>query len=95
MNALKEKMTELEKQLRERERALEQKTDDCHKLEKQCRIALDDREKMRLRIIKMKMRKTANLNQKLCKNCGREYMETENFNWSCRTHRVPQTSTSI
>ena len=83
-------MTDLEKQLRERERALEQKCNDYEKLEKKCRLAFEDREKMRLRIIKMKMRKTANPNQKLCKNCGHEYLETENFNWSCRTHRVPK-----
>ena len=23
----------------------------------------------------------------VCKNCGKEYLETDNFNWSCRTHR--------
>lgn len=27
------------------------------------------------------------MNQKICKNCGQEYLEKENFNWSCRTHR--------
>ena len=35
----------------------------------------------------MKRRRNVDLNQKLCKNCGREYLENENFNWSCRTHR--------
>jgi len=24
---------------------------------------------------------------KTCKNCGKEYLEAENFNWSCRTHQ--------
>merc|ERR1711957_262044 len=24
---------------------------------------------------------------KMCKNCGKEYTEEGNFNWSCRTHR--------
>ena len=23
---------------------------------------------------------------KLCTNCGKEYRETENFQWKCRTH---------
>jgi hypothetical protein len=25
-------------------------------------------------------------NQKICKKCTREYLEKENFNWSCKTH---------
>lgn len=24
---------------------------------------------------------------KTCKNCGADYLESENFNWSCRTHK--------
>lgn len=23
----------------------------------------------------------------MCKNCAKDYIEKENFNWSCRTHR--------
>jgi hypothetical protein len=29
-----------------------------------------------------------NLNSKFCKNCNKDYLEIENYNWSCRTHRV-------
>ena len=87
-SSLKERIADLEKQLRDREKELEQKVSDYEKLEKKYRQATDEKEKMRQRIIKMKIRKIANPNQKLCKNCGREYLETENFNWSCRTHRV-------
>lgn len=85
---LREKIAELEKGIRELEKELEAKTTEYEKLEKKYRQAMDEKEKMRQRIIKMKIRKIANPNQKLCKNCGKEYLETENFNWSCRTHRV-------
>ena len=47
-----------------------------------------EREKIKQKIIKMKKRRNVDFNQKICKKCGKEYLETENFNWSCRTHRV-------
>ena len=30
-----------------------------------------------------------NLEIKLCRHCGQEYNESENFNWSCRVHLCP------
>ena len=43
---------------------------------------------MRERIKKLKLRRGKyDNNLKICKNCGREYNEKENFAWSCRTHR--------
>ena len=24
--------------------------------------------------------------ERVCNNCGSEYIENENYNWSCRTH---------
>ncbi len=85
---LKERIAEIEKNLREREKEMEQRSLEYDKLDKKFRQTVDEKEKMRQRIVKMKVRKITNPNQKLCKNCGREYLETENFNWSCRTHRV-------
>ena len=36
----------------------------------------------------MKQRKRGiNLGVKTCKNCFKEYIDSENFNWSCRTYR--------
>ena len=50
---------------------------------------------MRIRIQRLKNRRTFNVNQKICKLCGKEYLEKENFNWSCRTHRVTFNSVSF
>jgi hypothetical protein len=39
-------------------------------------------------MIKMKNRRgKIDLGIKLCKNCTKEYHETDNFNWSCKTHK--------
>ena len=48
---------------------------------------VDERDKMKHRIVKLKMRKgKVDYNIKMCKNCGKEFPEKENLNWSCRTH---------
>ena len=57
-------------------------------LEKEKKNLIIDREKMKDRVKKLKMRRGKYDDQeKVCKNCGKDYIETENFNWSCRTHR--------
>ena len=58
------------------------------KQDKQIKSLQNERDKMRIRITRLKNRRTFNINQKICKLCGKEYLEKENFNWSCRTHRV-------
>jgi hypothetical protein len=48
---------------------------------------------MKTRILRLKMRKgKTDHNIKLCKNCGIEFPEKENFNWSCRTHQIKEYS---
>ena len=43
---------------------------------------------MKQRITKLKNRRfRAEDNQKICKKCGKEYLEKENYYWSCRTHQ--------
>lgn len=47
-----------------------------------------EREKMKEQIRKLKSRKGKfDIAQKVCKNCNRDYIETENYNWSCRIHQ--------
>ena len=41
---------------------------------------------LKKRIERLKVRKVK-LNQKICKFCNQEFVENENYNWSCRTHQ--------
>lgn len=51
---------------------------------KQQQLEID---KLKNRIVKMANKKSKNDRDiKICKNCKNEYLEKENFNWSCRTH---------
>lgn len=35
----------------------------------------------------MLKKKKGNIEQtKICKNCGKDFEDSNNFNWSCRTH---------
>lgn len=61
-------------------------TNTLEKNEKQLHTAMVEMSKMRTRIIKLKRRRHVNIDEKICKLCGQEYAEKENFNWSCRTH---------
>jgi len=78
----------LEASLKEAQAERDKWKEDFLKADKQLKTLMNEREKMRARIQKLKKRRNFNLNQKICRNCGREYLEKENFNWSCRTHRV-------
>lgn len=49
---------------------------------------ISEREKMKERIKKLKLKKGRfDVQQIVCKNCGKDYLEKENFKWSCRVHR--------
>ena len=40
------------------------------------------------RITRMKKTRFISVDaSKTCKLCGADYLESENFNWSCRTHK--------
>jgi glutamate-1-semialdehyde aminotransferase len=47
----------------------------------------EDRDKLRKNVSRL-IAKKGNLQSstKICKNCQVEFVEKENFNWSCRTH---------
>ncbi len=51
-------------------------------------MALNEKEKIKAKFNRLKRRKAVDFNQKICKHCGKEYLENDNYNWSCRTHRV-------
>ena len=58
------------------------------KQDRTVKILTEEREKLKKRLIKLTARKGNFMNGiKTCKNCTNEYLEKENFNWSCRTHQ--------
>jgi hypothetical protein len=84
----KEAQHRLETRVKELTGDLYQKIDELQESEQQCKRMVLEREKMKQRIIKLKSRKgKVDQGIKVCKTCGKEYHEKENFNWSCRTHR--------
>ena len=46
-----------------------------------------EKESLKLMIKKIKNRKTVDVSSKICVNCGKEFSEKENYNWSCQKHR--------
>ena len=51
------------------------------------RAITNERDNLKDRIQKMKNKRLrVDINQKICKKCGKDFLENENYNWSCRTH---------
>lgn len=88
MAVLKDKMNQQDTEIKELTANYKKWEEEAGKLDRQVKALVIEREKMKIRIQKLKKRRNFNMNQKICKNCGQEYLEKENFNWSCRTHRV-------
>jgi len=58
------------------------------KIEKKLRDVSENRDKLKQKMKKYRARrKMFDAERKRCKKCGKDYTETENFNWSCRTHQ--------
>jgi len=80
----------LETELRKKVQQLEESIDKIFKMELNILSLVDEREKMVVRINKLKMKKRRSdiyyQSTKICQNCKRDFKDTENFNWSCRTH---------
>lgn len=88
INALKIKDNNLEKDYKElmnNFRTLNESYSKLEKIDKNMKLEID---KLRQRLVKMKRRRNINVNQKICKNCQKEYLESDNFNWSCTTHQA-------
>ena len=67
---------------------LKMKEETFFKTDKQNRVYADQVQKLRAHVTKLLQRK-GKMDQdfKQCKNCGNEYYQKENFNWSCRVHQ--------
>ncbi|TNV87212.1 hypothetical protein FGO68_gene4183 [Halteria grandinella] len=73
--------------------ALKAKREENHRLkdrigenEQNLKLAVAEVMGLRKRIDKLKFMNIKVFNQKICRNCQQEYNDTENYNWSCRTH---------
>lgn len=84
---MKDKINQLEIELKEKKSEHDKLVEESSKLEKINKQMMMEREKMKQRFIKLKNRRfKIDQDQKICKKCGKEYLEKENYNWSCRTH---------
>ena len=88
INELNDRITELEKKIQELNKKIELKDIEFNNINKKYKQTLDNKEKMKHQILKMRTMKTTAAIQKLCKNCYQEYYESSNYNWSCRVHKV-------
>lgn len=59
---------------------------DRDKLSKKLKEMTEDRDKLKQRMKKYRLRRMFDHDTSMCRNCGKDFMKTENFNWSCRTH---------
>ena len=54
--------------------------------EKICKGFVDEARKMKNRIAQLKKKKGHFEQSKICKSCLKDFDDSNNFNWSCRTH---------
>jgi hypothetical protein len=85
---MREKVNQLETDLKKKSEENDNNMDEIIKLERSNKQLLGEKEKQKFRIQKLLQRKGKfDSGFKTCKNCGKEYNEKENFNWSCRQHQ--------
>jgi hypothetical protein len=78
----------LDGQIKEQLQEIEKLKSDLEKSIKNGKLMADENLKLRQRIQRIKNKRfRIEDNQKICKKCTREYLEKENFNWSCKTHQ--------
>ena len=84
----KERVLHLETELKRKNEENDKNMDEIIKLEKTNKQYQMEKDKLKFRIAKLMQRKGKfDSGFKTCKNCGKEYNEKENFNWSCRQHQ--------
>lgn len=85
----KDRIVSLKNELDHSRDELERLRGDFSKLEKKYKDLGDEHDKLRqkLKIIRMKRKQYGEGEEMLCRKCQKTYMDSENFNWSCRTHK--------
>ena len=88
MDVFKKRMIQMDKDKDKTLRELDQTTNMYNNIDKQYKIMANERLKMVDRIKKLKARRGKfEEGSRVCKKCGKDFMESENFNWSCTTHQ--------
>lgn len=82
----KEKVNVMEKELKGVKTQNAQYKEEIENLEKQLKLSNQEKEFFRERINQMKLKRNINTYGKICRNCNKDYIEKENFKWSCVTH---------
>lgn len=85
----KEKIQILQGQLQKCEEEKERLTSELSKTEQNFKDLTDEYEKLRLKAkqYRLKRKMYGEEDEKVCKNCQRVFIESENYNWSCRRHQ--------
>lgn len=84
----KQRINDLEKELKDLKQSYHELDEKSSLMQKNYKNMKLEIEKLQQRLIKMRRTRNININQKICKNCQKEYLESENFNWSCITHKA-------
>ncbi|KYK64045.1 putative ankyrin repeat protein [Toxoplasma gondii TgCatPRC2] len=84
---LEETRLQVSKESAQQSEEIENLKKEREEMDKQMKELREDRDKLKQRIARFRARrKMFEAQQWTCKNCGKDYEETENYNWSCRTH---------
>ncbi len=87
-DTFKRKINQLEREIKKRQEQIDENLGNILELDQSNKMLLEDREKLKERILKLKSRRGRfDLATKICNNCKKDYKDNENFNWSCRTHQ--------
>jgi len=84
----KDRIVALKNELDHSIEELERLRGDFSKLEKKYKDMGEEHDKLRqkLKVIRMKRKQYGEGEEMLCRKCQKTYLDSENFNWSCRTH---------
>ena len=77
-----------EKNLKEMTEKFTTTDNELKRVEKINALLTEEKNKMKERMTKLKARRGKGAEDfKICKRCGKDYSERENYNWSCKTHK--------
>ena len=84
----KEKVSQLQSRIIFLEEENTKHIESLSKSEKRTKDLADEYEKLRLKLkqFRLKRKQYGEQDEKVCRHCQKMFVESENYNWSCRTH---------